>query len=222
MLQDQSADSSPLSGSLLQHQPLTTFPFSSSSLLRPNLAHTSQHARMAGRTFLCFMMVVCFLVNPFSLSSSSHVAGVHGSQRTLSWFDEGSAELSWLDIATATGVWGLRLFAAAVCFGVVWYYSLPRLNEQEKVKYWRLRKQAEQDIKKVSYGFRYKSVSDYTLPSSIKGALSSAETRLLQALAEVGFTFPSSYAMLLLSLAWHAICHTLFQVPRPTCRSLVG
>ena len=45
-----------------------------------------------------------------------------------------------------------------------------------------------------------------------QGALASAEARLLQALAEIGITLPSSYAMLLLSLAWHAFCHTLFQV----------
>ena len=143
-LQDHSGNNSPLSNSQLPPQ------LFSSALLQSTLSRPSHHARIAGRTFFCFMMVVCFLVDPFS-SSSSVMASVHGSQRTLNWFGVEGPELTttWWDMAALMCMWGARVVVAAVCFGVIWAWSLPGTNEQDRVKYWRLRKQAEQDIKKV-------------------------------------------------------------------------
>ena len=40
--------------------------------------------------------------------------------------------------------------------------------------------------------------------------------RLLEALGEVGISLPSSYIMLLVHLAWHAVCHALFQIKLQT------
>ena len=50
------------------------------------------------------------------------------------------------------GVWFLRLFVAALCFGWMTLKSMPKVmaNSSESVQFWRLRKQAEKDLQKVS------------------------------------------------------------------------
>ena len=100
---------------------------------------------------MCLIMVICFFADPFSLSggqlgiASSDV--VHGSQRTLSSLDsnvEAVITMGWVMM------WAFRCLVASVCFGIVWLYSIPKYNpEWEGVRFWRLKKQAEQDIKKV-------------------------------------------------------------------------
>ncbi len=94
---------------------------------------------------------MCFFADPFSLSGGQ-IGGMassisHGSQRTLNSLDsdvEGVVTMGWMMM------WLFRCIVASVCFGIVWIYSIPRHNpEWEGVRFWRLRKQAEQDIKKV-------------------------------------------------------------------------
>ena len=102
---------------------------------------------------MCVMLVMCFLVDPLSLLGGGDASDgpAHGSQRTLSSVVNDAAEgeefvfsYSWCL------VWSLRLFFAGLCFGWVWLRSLPTHNpEWEGVRFWRLRKQAEKDIKNV-------------------------------------------------------------------------
>ena len=100
---------------------------------------------------MCVMLVVCFFADPFSLSggqlSGVPSSSVQGSQRTLNSLEvevEGVVTLGWVLM------WTLRWLLAGACFGVVWLYSIPKHNPNwEGVRFWRLRKQAEQDIKKV-------------------------------------------------------------------------
>ena len=114
---------------------------------------TSSIVRTAGRTFMCFLLVLCFFFDPFALSGGQEgVVGVgHGSQRTLNWLDdagEGAVTVEWV------GMWVFRLLVASVCFGCVWVYSLPKHDPSyHGVRFWRLRKQAEQEIKKVENNF---------------------------------------------------------------------
>lgn len=99
---------------------------------------------------MCLILVICFFADPFSLSGGqigNMPAGVHGSQRTLSSLDagmEGVVTMGWVLM------WMFRCFVGFLCFGIVWIYSIPRHNPNwEGVRFWRLRKQAELDIKKV-------------------------------------------------------------------------
>lgn len=133
----------------------------------PSSANTG---RISGRLMMCVMLVICFFADPFSLSGGQ-LAGVpsssvHGSQRTLNSLDvevEGVVTLGWVLM------WTLRWLLAGVCFGVVWLYSIPKHNPNwEGVRFWRLRKQAEQDIKKVLYMYSScKHVLFYLLQSCV-------------------------------------------------------
>ena len=98
---------------------------------------------------MCLILVICFFADPFSLSGGQLgvAPGIHASQRTLSSLDAdvvGVVTVGWVLM------WAFRCMVAGVCFGLVWLYSIPRHNPNwEGVRFWRLRKQAEQDIKKV-------------------------------------------------------------------------
>ena len=186
----------------------------SSSILLQSHPSTTSNARLASHMFMCFMMVVCFFVDPFSLTGG--VTGTpdisHGSHRTLNWLDTSSVEgvvtLGWVVM------WIFRCLIAGMCFGVTWVYSLPkRKSEWEGTRFWRLRKQAEQDIKNVSLTFKVKSCShSISLFLLFQSDFNNAQINLVSALTEVGLFLPTSYSSLVLSLAWNGISHLLFQV----------
>lgn len=125
-----------------------TSPTGSPPLVSPT--YTTSALKLGGHVFMCFMLVMCFFVDPLSLMSGAnevHVA--HGSQRTLSSVGEDDVDmeftLGWFFM------WTVRLFLAGLCFGWVWLHSIPVHNpEWEGVRFWRLRNQAEKDIKSVS------------------------------------------------------------------------
>lgn len=148
-LKDQSAQNSPTLQSLV---PIST---SSSSFLMTQFtssAHSSgQFSRATSSFLLCFMLVAVFLVDPLSLASrGTQPAVTHGSQRTLNWFGLSSDTLPDEFTLGVALVWAVRILVALFCFGLAWLYALPKISDdKEGVKFWRYRKQAELDIKKV-------------------------------------------------------------------------
>lgn len=112
---------------------------------------SSSTSRMAGQMFMCLMLVICFFIDPFSMTGSqgSDMGTTHSSQRTLNWMggaeEDGVFTLEWFL------TWIFRFLVAGICYGIVWIFSLPKHNpDWEGVRFWRLRKQAEQEIKNVS------------------------------------------------------------------------
>ena len=128
---------------------------SSSSFLLSQFVSSPQSndqlTRAAGRFLLCFMLVAVFLVDPLSIvSQNAQPHTVHGPQRTLNWFgmaNIASPEEFTLGVAL---VWAVKLLVSLCLFGLAWLYALPKVrDDKEGVKFWRYRKQAELDVKKV-------------------------------------------------------------------------
>lgn len=107
-----------------------------------------------------YLLVVTFLavffINPLAFYGPSAVlpiAGQHsGSARSLSGFEMVEGSTSPISALMWVGVWVLRLFVAALCFGWMTLKSMPKVmaNSSDSVQFWRLRKQAEKDLQKVS------------------------------------------------------------------------
>lgn len=108
---------------------------------------------------LCVLLVAVFFINPLSFTgqhlvrSSSHVAA---ATRTLSASEEMMDQMEGGDHVTANIVyylfWVLRVLIAAGCFGYLTLKSMPRItaNSSDAVRFWRFRKQAENDLQKVN------------------------------------------------------------------------
>ena len=76
--------------------------------------------------------------------------------RTLSTMDSpgmvvDNGTFSSMDMAIYVGFWVLRILMAAICFGWMTLKSMPKLvaNSNDAVRFWRFRKQAENDLMKV-------------------------------------------------------------------------
>ena len=108
---------------------------------------------------LCVLLVAVFFINPLSFTGQhmvQHGAQVHAGMRSLSASEEG------LVVSTEGGdmtgnilyylFWVLRVVIAAGCFGYLTLKSMPRvkINSSDAVRFWRFRKQAENDLQKVS------------------------------------------------------------------------
>jgi len=111
---------------------------------------------------LCVLLVAVFFINPLSFTgqhlvrSSGHVAA---ATRTLSASEEMmdlTNQMEGGDLVTANIVyylfWVLRVLIAAGCFGYLTLKSMPRItaNSSDAVRFWRFRKQAENDLQKVN------------------------------------------------------------------------
>ena len=104
-------------------------------------------------------LLAVFFINPLNLYGAGPVLPMMdhqlGSVRTLSSMDveEGTGSTGYLMLM---GVWLLRLSVAVLCFGWMILKSMPRImaNSPDSVQFWRLRKQAEKDVQKVSVEIR--------------------------------------------------------------------
>jgi len=111
---------------------------------------------------LCVLLVAVFFINPLSFTgqhlvrSSGHVAA---ATRTLSASEEMmdlTNQMEGGDLVTANIIyylfWVLRVLIAAGCFGYLTLKSMPRItaNSSDAVRFWRFRKQAENDLQKVN------------------------------------------------------------------------
>ena len=75
--------------------------------------------------------------------------------RTLNTMDTTgmvSSDYSSMDMALYVSFWALRILIAAVCFGWMTLKSMPKIfaNSHDAVRFWRFRKQAENDLMKAS------------------------------------------------------------------------
>jgi hypothetical protein len=178
-----------------------TSPGSSPPLAQSPLPPTSSYLaashgsfKAAGQIFMCFMLVMCFYIDPLAFVGGggtypSNEGTTHG--RTLSSVEgvemDGMFTLGWIL------VWLSRLLFGGACFGWMWVSSLPRYNpDNEGVQFWRLNKQAEKEIKKGQYV--------------------SAKVHLVESLTVIGLSIPSSYTSMCFSLFWNGFSHVLFQV----------
>ena len=86
------------------------------------------------------------------LSSGPHAAG---SMRTLHTLDSPTIDVKYtaMDTALYFGFWALRILIAAICFGWMTLKSMPKIvaNSNDAVRFWRFRKQAENDLSKVEF-----------------------------------------------------------------------
>ena len=130
-------------------------------------SHLLQGTASHHSTFPQFLMVVTlvaiFFVNPLSFVSTlggrGGPLGVHpssGSMRTLNTLDSPGVVVDGdfynsTDMAVYACFWVLRILIAAVCFGWMTLKSMPKIvaNSNDAVRYWRFRKQAENDLLKV-------------------------------------------------------------------------
>lgn len=110
---------------------------------------------------LCVLLVAVFFINPLSFTGQhmvQHGAHVPGGMRSLSASEEGMVLTEGGDM---TGkilyylFWVLRVMIAAGCFGYLTLKSMPRvkINSNDAVRFWRFRKQAENDLQKVCRQF---------------------------------------------------------------------
>ena len=105
---------------------------------------------------MCVLLVAAFFVNPLSLSGRSGRVGDHaGGMRTLSVADspnEIAGEDHMINSVIYGLFWVLRIVLAAGCFGWMTLWSMPKItpNSSDAVRFWRFRKQAENDLRKVS------------------------------------------------------------------------
>ena len=105
---------------------------------------------------LCVLLVAVFFINPLSFTGQhmvQHGAQVPGGMRSLA-SEDGMVLTEGGDM---TGkilyylFWVLRVIIAAGCFGYLTLKSMPRvkINSSDAVRFWRFRKQAENDLQKV-------------------------------------------------------------------------
>ena len=105
---------------------------------------------------LCVLLVAVFFINPLSFTGQhiiQHGAHVPGGMRSLA-SEDGMVLTEGGDM---TGkilyylFWVLRVIIAAGCFGYLTLKSMPRvkINSSDAVRFWRFRKQAENDLQKV-------------------------------------------------------------------------
>jgi hypothetical protein len=113
-------------------------------------------------SFSQFLMVVTlvaiFFINPLSFMSPG-LGGPHavgggavGSMRTLNTLEAPmDVKYTAMDTALYFGFWALRILMAAICFGWMTLKSMPKIvaNSNDAVRFWRFRKQAENDLSKV-------------------------------------------------------------------------
>lgn len=103
------------------------------------------------------MLVAIFFVNPLALFGSAtnlnFPSHSPGSVRTLSTYEQIGGEDGAVVMSSAMywGLWVFRLVVAALCFGWATLKSVPnRSGSLQTVNFWRLRKQADNDVQIVS------------------------------------------------------------------------
>ena len=129
-----------------------------SQLLQGTTAH---HHPSFSQFLMVVTLVAIFFINPLSfmspgiggpLSSGPHAAG---SMRTLHTLDSPTIDVKYtaMDTALYFGFWALRILIAAICFGWMTLKSMPKIvaNSNDAVRFWRFRKQAENDLSKVEF-----------------------------------------------------------------------
>lgn len=123
----------------------------------------------ASQYLLVVTFLAVFFINPLSFYGPGAVlplAGQHsGSARSLSSFDMVEGSTSPISALMWVGVWALRLFVAALCFGWMMLKSMPKVmaNSNDSVQFWRLRKQAEKDLHKVRWSDHYAPCRDHAI-----------------------------------------------------------
>ena len=137
---------------------MNQMPFLTSQLLQSTAPHHSNYSQL----LMVVTLVAIFFVNPLTFVSTAgrggplgahHSAG--GSMRTLNTLDSpvmvDDGYYHSMDMAIYVGFWILRILVAAVCFGWMTLKSMPKIvaNSNDAVKFWRFRKQAENDLMKV-------------------------------------------------------------------------
>lgn len=135
-----------------------------SQLLQSTAPH---HHSNFSQFLMVITLVAIFFVNPLTFIPGvgrggaggplgAHSAG--GSMRTLNTMDSPSMVVAAdngyfgsMDMALYVGFWILRILMAAVCFGWMTLKSMPKVfaNSNDAVRFWRFRKQAENDLMKV-------------------------------------------------------------------------
>ena len=161
-IQDASREASPpgLLSSVIDDGMDTKMSLLTSQLLQGTTHH---HHTSFSQFIMVVTLVAIFFVNPLSfmspgvggpLGSGPHaVGGGGGSMRTLSTLDSPvDVKYTSMDTALYFGFWALRILIAAICFGWMTLKSMPRIvaNSNDAVRFWRFRKQAENDLSKVA------------------------------------------------------------------------
>ena len=108
-----------------------------------------------GQYLMVVMLVAIFFINPLSFTPSVRQTSKHGGMRALNSLeldDDNVGGDQMMDMVIYFGFWALRIFIAAVCFGWMTLKSMPKVvaNSQDAVRFWRYRKQAENELQKVS------------------------------------------------------------------------
>ena len=130
-----------------------------SSLLTSQLLQgTAPHHPSFSQFLMVVTLVAIFFVNPLSFMGASlgvpqSSAAGGGSMRTLNTLDSPftTENASSTDTALYVGLWVFRILIASVCFGWMSLKSMPKVvaNSNDAVRFWRFRKQAENDLLKV-------------------------------------------------------------------------
>ena len=166
ILQDASREASPPGGllsSVIDDGMDTNMSMLTSQLLQGTTPH---HHPSFSQFLMVVTLVAIFFINPLSfvspgiggpLSSGPHAAG--GSMRTLHTLDSPTIDVKYtaMDTALYFGFWALRILIAAICFGWMTLKSMPKIiaNSNDAVRFWRFRKQAENDLSKVRRGVHH-------------------------------------------------------------------
>jgi len=126
------------------------------SLLTSQLLQgTTHHQHTSFSQFLMVVtLVAIFFVNPLSfMSPGAGVGAPHavggGTGRTLNTLDSPiDVKYTTMDTALYFGFWALRILIAAICFGWMTLKSMPKIvaNSNDAVRFWRFKKQAENDL----------------------------------------------------------------------------
>lgn len=126
------------------------------SILASHLIQGTNRASNIPRFLMCVLMMSVFFINPMTFTGRAPTYP-HQGGRTLSAIDLDSPAYEE-EYAMGSFLyflfWGLRILIAAGCFGWVTLRSMPkvRANSQDAVRFWRFRKQAENDLQKVCGG----------------------------------------------------------------------
>lgn len=160
-IQDASREASPpgLLSSVIDEGMDTKMSMLTSQLLQGTTHH---HHTSFSQFLMVVTLVAIFFINPLSFMSPGGVGGpLHavggGSMRTLNTLDAPiDVKYTPMDTALYFGFWALRILIAAICFGWMTLKSMPKIvaNSSDAVRFWRFRKQAENDLSKVGISGR--------------------------------------------------------------------